>query len=292
MGDVKYVLLWEVSGRSLRHEVMHNELFIGRLPRGISKNVKEYTPFQVYIYYPLTNEAYPTGYESLTVSRLHAKLVIEGSSVLIKDHGLHGEGSKNGLIVNGERLPRGGSARLSPGSTFKLGYLGPLFTLLVKTPLGDAISLIENVPTHLPKTLANELAKEGSVKVLATSGNEALVIPIGFGERRLSDYLVRTERVSNDVRRSKILRTLLCRIFDAIELIMQGERESYVNVLRELSLDVFKNAINELSDNKLKEEYAWLVKQVDNIDYVDEETLLTRLRRLRKMIEDIMNISI
>ncbi len=291
MSSTKYLLLWEVGGKPLRHEIISKELFIGRLPKELSSKVRDYSPFRVYIYYPSIGNAYFTGHEGLTVSRLHAKLIIEGDAVVIKDHGLDGSGSKNGLIVNGERIPKGGTTKLAPGSTFKLGCLGPLFTLLVKTPLGNAISLIEGVPTYLPKSLANELAKGGSVEVLSTLGNEALVVPIGYGERRFSGYLVRTERVDNKVRRIKILSKLQCKIIDAIELMMRNEREGYVNVLRELSLDIFKNTINELGDNRLKDEYTWLVKQIDNIDCVDKKDLEIRLRRLRKMIEDLIDIS-
>ncbi len=283
--------MWELESGAVRHVIKNSELFIGRLPVNLSNIVRDYTPLKVYIYYPRIKVAYHTGHESLTVSRLHTKIIVgSGGKVIIKDHGPKGSGSKNGLIVNGIRLPRGDSRELRPGDSFRLGCLGPSFTLLTETPKGITLLLEEGVPTYLPKSLAKELSASERIKVLYVVGNEAIVLPVGSGEFRLGNYVIKNEGISSREALLKIISKMQCRIADAIELYHQGERERLVDTLKELSLDVFRRAINELGDEELKEEYKWLIKQVSNALYVDESLIIERLRRIRRMIEDVIDL--
>jgi len=62
-----------------------------------------------------------------SVSRLHARVDPgPGDTIIIRDHGPHGEGSTNGTYVNGARLPRGGEAVERGAALVRLSSQGPV----------------------------------------------------------------------------------------------------------------------------------------------------------------------
>ena len=68
----------------------------------------------------------------LTVSRLHAMIDGRGGVVVVRDHGPSGSGSRNGTLVNGLPLPRGGYREARGWCVVGLALSGPRVVVSVE----------------------------------------------------------------------------------------------------------------------------------------------------------------
>jgi hypothetical protein len=74
----------------------------------------------------LGRELDPAGRDATTMSRRHARILVEGATVYLEDLG-----SKNGTFLRGRRLEA--TARLVDGDTFELGSV----SLVFRSPVAD-----------------------------------------------------------------------------------------------------------------------------------------------------------
>ncbi len=283
-----YNLVWSVDGVEKRHVVEEFPLFIGRLPKELSNIVENYDPLGVYVYYPSGGKAYHTGVVSATVSRFHVKLVEKEGRVYIVDHGPEGRGSKNGTYLNGVRVRPGELVPLSPGDSFQLGTLGPLFTFTVTSAGEELITLEEKVPTLLPKNLAIKLAKVDGVQMRVYDENTAWIIPesIGGKEVRIEGLIVKFRELSE---RERIFRTLVKLqnvVQDALECIESLGLEKALPKLQALKLDVYRKAVG--IDEGLKRAYDELIMIVDSLDTTSREVVKRRLLELRELLRRLI----
>ncbi len=118
---------WTIAGTTKRIRLERGAYFIGRPPGNTGLN-----PLKIYVFPPHASPI-DTGYrdEVPVVSRLHLLLIHAGAEIIIVDHGPRGEGSKNGTIVNGRKLPPRGVYTLRPGmqARVQLTPRGPSFTI-------------------------------------------------------------------------------------------------------------------------------------------------------------------
>jgi len=267
-----YVLVWSVKGRDREFILRRSEYFLGRPSsedlRMLTSVIEGLSPFDVLIY-PATppvrsGEASLTGFKSLTVSRRHAKLIVEkgrrnvGRLVVI-DHGPTGEGSRNGTFVNGAKLERGERRELKEGDTIRLSATGPTFIVGIKERGETVIRAPTNVPVELPVGIANTLIRKGLVLEFENLGDKVVVVLGSAGDHVAQGVLVKSVASLDEFkRRHKVLTDLLNTLYNAQLAIKDNEVDKALTELRKLRMDTYWRVLSEVGDKALLREYREL----------------------------------
>lgn len=261
-------------------------VFVGRLPYSFHDKVKDYSSLNVYIYYPNNEEVFPTGFISVTVSRFHAKLLEEHGRLFIIDHGSSGKGSRNGILLNGEKIPPSQKMLLKPGDSFRLGRLGPVFTLIMRRAEGDTIILRRDVPVIMPRALAEKLATIEGIRVENYDRNTAMVLASFKGSKRYEGLIVYAEELSKREIHLKKLFQLENILIDALDHIKEHrDIDTAKNIVSKLKLKVYSELIEEIKEVELKRTYDEILK-ILAMDIIDPDILKNRIRRLIHLVRE------
>lgn len=298
-----YVLMWSVKGKDREFILRRIEYFLGRPSsedlRALTPIIEGLSPFDVLIY-PASppvreGEASLTGFKSLTVSRRHAKLVMEKGEkgvegLVVIDHGPTGEGSRNGTFINGARLGRGERRELKEGDTVRLSAAGPTFIVGIKGREGTVIRAPTNVPVELPVEVANTLIRRGLVLESENLGDKVVVVLSSPGNHLARGVLVRsTADLDEFKRRHRILTDLLNTLYGAQLAIKDNEVDKALTELRKLRMDTYWRVLSEVGDNALLKEYEELRLIVEHGGLgIHKDDLLNKTRALCKMIRAVM----
>lgn len=191
-----FALLWQSRGSLKWLALPRGVNYLGRLPslewsKLSDEKVGGDPVFGVYIYSPQEGEPHYTGFSSPLVSRMHTLLEVNNTTVVVRDHGPAGKGSKNGTYVNSTPIARGGQVVLEKGTPadIRLGSLGPVFTLAVLDNSGSlVIPVAPGLPLAVPARIARELDKAGVLEEALLQGEEAVIV-MRMGESVFSvDY--------------------------------------------------------------------------------------------------------
>jgi len=267
-----YVLVWSVKGEDREFILRRTEYFLGRPSsedlRTLTPVVEGLSPFDVLIY-PASppireGEASLTGFKSLTVSRRHAKLLVERREgnvrkLIVIDHGPEGKGSRNGTFINGAKLKRGERRELREGDAIRLSAAGPTFIVGVKERGETVIKAPTNVPVELPVGVANALIRKGLVLESKNLGDKVVVVLGSAGDHAAQGVLVKSIASLDEFkRRHKVLTDLLNTLYSAQLAIKDNEVDKALMELRKLRMDTYWRVLNEVGDKALLKEYREL----------------------------------
>ncbi len=282
----EYFLVWSINGGEQKHLLKASPVFVGRLPYSFRSVVEDYSSLNVYIYYPSSREVFSTGLLSATVSRFHVKLLEEHGRFFLIDHGSSGKGSRNGVLLNGEKIPPGQRVLLKPGDSFRLGRLGPVFTLVMRRVDGDTIVLQKGIPTIMPRALAEKLATIEGIRIENYDRNTALVLASFKGSRRYGDLIVYAEEPSKRELRLKRLFQLENILIDALEYLKDHrDLDTAKTIVAKLKLKTYSELIGELGEAEIEKTYNEIIKIVA-MDILDPETLKKRLVKLVQLVRE------
>jgi len=299
-----YVLMWSIKGKDREFVLQRTEYFLGRPSsedlRVLTPIIKGLKPFDILIY-PASppiyeGEASVTGFHSFTVSRRHAKLIVEKEEkgvkrLIIVDHGPIGEGSRNGTFINGTKLEKRERRGLKEGDTVKLSTTGPTFIVGIKESGKTVIRAPTKVPVELPVGVANTLIRKNLVLEFENLGDKVAVVLGSAGDHIAQGVLVKgIESLDDFMRRHKILTDLLNTLYIAQLAIKDDEVGRALIVLRKLRMDTYRRVLNEVGDRALLNEYDELRLIVDHGGAgVPGDILLNKAHALCEMLRAIIH---
>jgi len=285
-----FVILWDFEGKHGKFVLSKGEYFLGRPTKEDLKFLAGVTAFDVVLFRRDYKEYVNTDIKSLTVSRRHAKLVIDKGLLKIMDHGPDSRGSKNGTFVNNSRLEPGKYRPLSPGDSIRLSSLGPVFTIGRFEGGITRITVTPDMPQELPKSISSRLKEKGLVKESAKQGDiDVVVLKPGVRRLLIQDLgilVIESEHLSRAYRQARLYADVITTLAEALRYLRRDEVGNSIDILRKLRLNVYKEFIKGLNEPDIENIYnnlIWLVSE----ESVKTQTLENVLCKFMKLLEGV-----